>query len=136
MPAPTQNYQNHARFFPLYHFIVAPILLINLVVAAWQVFRAPGLGTLWAMLVAFALVGLALAARFMALTVQDRVIRLEMQQRFARLLPQDLQPRTAAAHRRNACGPRPTSAPTAPRPWGASAAFSPRCAPTTSRRCP
>jgi hypothetical protein len=101
MPAPTQNYQNHARFFPLFHYIVAPILLINFFAAAWQLYRAPGLPTLWALIVAFALVALALAARLMALTVQDRVIRLEMQLRMARVLPPDLMPRVNALGRQH-----------------------------------
>ena len=99
MPTPAQNYQNHARFFPLFHYIVAPILLINLIAAAWQLYRAPGLPTFWGLLVAFALVALALAARLMALTVQDRVIRLEMQLRLARLLPTELIPRTGGLTR-------------------------------------
>lgn len=101
MPEPNQTYQNHARFFPLFHFVVAPILLINFLIALWQLFRAPGAATAWGAIVAFALVALALAARLMALTVQDRVIRLEMQLRLARVLPPDLLPRTAALNRRH-----------------------------------
>jgi len=99
MPDPNQNYQNHARFFPLFHFVVAPILLLNLVFAVVQLFRAPAAATGWNVIVAFALVGLALAARLMALTVQDRVIRLEMQLRLARVLSPDLLPRAAALNR-------------------------------------
>jgi hypothetical protein len=88
-----QTYKNHARFFPLYHYFVAPILLLNVVVRAYQLFRAPsGLGA-WELLIAITLVSLALAARVMALAVQDRVIRLEMRLRLRELLPPDLQAR-------------------------------------------
>lgn len=95
MAQPTQTYQNHARFFPLFHFFAFPILLINFVVALVQLVRFPAMGTLWAALVAAALAAAVLAARLMALTVQDRVIRLEMQLRLARLLTPDLLARSA-----------------------------------------
>jgi uncharacterized protein DUF6526 len=90
-----QTYKNHARFFPLYHFFVAPVLMINFFVAAWQLYQGPSAGTVWALVVALALVGLALAARVMALTVQDRVIRLEMRLRMQQTLPPDLSARCA-----------------------------------------
>jgi len=94
--AETQTYKNHARFFPLYHFIVTPILLINFFNAARHLYLRPNLSTAWALVVAFALVGLALAARVMALKVQDRVIRLEMRLRMQQVLPADLCARAQA----------------------------------------
>jgi hypothetical protein len=85
-----QSYKNHARFFPLFHFFVAPILLINFLNTLRHLYYRPARDTGWEVIVAAALVGLALAARQMALTVQDRVIRLEMQQRMQQLLTADL----------------------------------------------
>ncbi|MBK7596534.1 MAG: hypothetical protein IPJ11_15160 [Gemmatimonadetes bacterium] len=49
--------------------------------------------TVLAAVVAFALIVLAVSARTMALTVQNRVIRLEEHLRMQRLLPADLQAR-------------------------------------------
>jgi hypothetical protein len=90
-----QTYKNHARFYPLYHFFVAPVLLLNVLIAVWQLYSQPSLTTGWALIVAAALVGLGLAARVMALTVQDRVIRLEMRVRMQETLPPDLSARCA-----------------------------------------
>lgn len=82
-----QNYANHARWFVPYHFVVAPILGVNAVVALVLLVRAPSLATFWAALVALAIsVGLGLC-RWMTLRVQDRVIRLEENLRLERLLP-------------------------------------------------
>jgi hypothetical protein len=53
----------------------------------------PTRSTAFAALVAFGITAATFAARVMALSVQDRVIRLEMQLRMAGLLPADLQPR-------------------------------------------
>ena len=91
--ADQQNYKNHARLVPLFHFVVLPVLLINFIVSAVDMFRAPGLRTAWSLVMGFALVALAFAARGMALTVQDRVIRFEMRQRCKELLPADLHAR-------------------------------------------
>jgi hypothetical protein len=90
---PTQNYENHTRFFPLFHFFVLPVLMINLISALVGLRNGISFASILSVLVAAALAALALASRLSALTVQDRVIRLEMQTRLARLLPADLQPR-------------------------------------------
>jgi hypothetical protein len=99
MAAAIQTYKNHTRLFPLFHFIVFPILLLNFVNTIRHVWLQPNRSTGWAMIVAFGLVALALAARVMAVTVQDRVIRLEMQLRLMRVLPQDLQTRIGQLQR-------------------------------------
>jgi len=89
----TQSFQRHARWVPPFHFVVLPILLINLIWSLWQAFKAFSWPTLLAALVAFALFGVAIYARTFALSVQDRVIRLEMRLRLERLLSSDLHPR-------------------------------------------
>lgn len=94
-----QTYKNHARFFPLFHFVAFPIMLLNFLNSIRHVWLTPNRSTAWAMVVAFGLAALALAARVMALAVQDRIIRLEMQLRLQRVLPPELQGRIAAIKR-------------------------------------
>jgi hypothetical protein len=93
MAEKTQNFENHAKTVPAFHLFVLPILGINVISQAVRVFRVPGYGTVLSLLVAIALLLLALTARMFAMTVQDRVIRLEMQLRLQHLLPQDLKAR-------------------------------------------
>jgi hypothetical protein len=87
----TQTYANHARYFPLFHFVASPILLGNVLLTGWWLYRAPSPQTVWAFVMAIGLGALLFAARLMALRVQDRLIRLEESLRLARLLPPDLQ---------------------------------------------
>lgn len=89
MPRKTQSYANHRRFMPLFHFFVVPILVGNVVVASVLFARDSGLLTAWNLVVAIALAAAALAARLMALTVQNRLIRLEERSRLERLLPEE-----------------------------------------------
>ncbi len=88
-----QSYANHVRWFPPIHFFVVPVLLVNVLNALRHVWQAPSLSTAFAALVAAAILMGVVLARVMAITVQDRVIRLEMRLRLARLLPADLQAR-------------------------------------------
>jgi hypothetical protein len=88
--AQTQTYRNHVRFLAPFHFFVAPVLLINVFIAIRRVYVLPSGGTVWQLVVAAALLMLAFVARGMALTVQDRLIRLEMRLRIQQLLPPDL----------------------------------------------
>jgi hypothetical protein len=85
--SPAQSHANHARYMPAFHFFVVPVLLINLIVQIVAAVRAPGFASAWPALVALALGLAAVLLRVMALTVQDRVIRLEETLRLARLMP-------------------------------------------------
>jgi len=93
--AQIQNYSNHRKTFPLFHFFVAPVLLLNVLNAGRHVWLSPNASTGFALLVATAIFMLGFAARVMALKVQDRVIRLEVTQRMRASLPEDLQARIA-----------------------------------------
>ncbi len=91
----TQNFENHTKMVPAFHFFVLPVLALNLV---WSIYRAWNFfstGTVISALLAAALVMLALLGRMFSLTVQDRVIRLEMQLRLQNVLPPDLRVRIA-----------------------------------------
>jgi len=85
-----QTFENHARYVPLYHFVLFAILVVNLVWSVARVVRHPSVDAAVALLLAFALLILFFYARQFALTVQDRLIRLEMRLRLAKLLPADL----------------------------------------------
>jgi hypothetical protein len=91
--AATQSYANHARTVPLFHFVVLPVLLINIVVTAYTLVRAPGLITGWGVLLAIALFLGALFGRVFALAAQNRLIRLEERLRMREVLPAELQGR-------------------------------------------
>jgi hypothetical protein len=93
MAEAVQSFKKHARWLPLFHFFVMPVLLGNVVLALWQLVRAPDGAALWNVVFAIGLLGLGFLSRIQALTVQDRVIRLEMRLRLRQLLPPDLQPR-------------------------------------------
>jgi hypothetical protein len=88
-----QTYKNHPRLLPAFHFFVLPVLLLNVINELRRAWYYPGAGRAVAVVVAAALLTLALMARVMALTVQDRVIRLEMRMRLRQVLPPDLQAR-------------------------------------------
>jgi hypothetical protein len=89
-----QNYKNHVRYLPLYHFIVVPLFFANLIGTVVYAWRHPGARwNLWQVIMAVALLLFVWAARLMALTVQNRLIRLEERLRMERLLPDDLRHR-------------------------------------------
>ena len=87
-----QSFKKHTRWLPAFHFFVMPVLLANLILTAWRAYQAPTLGMLFSVVVAAALLMLGFLSRIQALTVQDRVIRLEMRLRLRHLLPPDLVP--------------------------------------------
>ena len=93
MAEQVQSYKKHARWLPAYHFFVIPVLLANALNAIRHVWLLPTLGMVFQLIVAVALLMLGFLARVMTLTVQDRLIRLEMRLRLRGVLPPDLQPR-------------------------------------------
>ncbi len=85
-----QSYANHTRWNPLHHFVAVPILAANLVWRVLQAVRHPSGETWWGAVLAFGLLAGLVAARLQALTVQNRVVRLETRLRLERVLTPDL----------------------------------------------
>ena len=93
--AAPQSYANHARLDPTFHFVLAPLTIISVVLSIIVFTRHPGLpSTLWVVL-AIALLLNATKTRNYALKVQDRLIRLEERLRLSQLLPETARPRIA-----------------------------------------
>jgi Family of unknown function (DUF6526) len=85
-----QNFENHSRLVPPYHMFAIPIFMINFVWRLVQLKDGISFSSIMNVLLAIAFLILVLYARLFTLTVQDRVIRLEMRLRLERLLPPDL----------------------------------------------
>jgi cell division protein FtsL len=96
-----QNFANHGKIVPAFHFFLLPVLFVNLVGSVVLLYSAarhergafPLYHAIFSLIVAVALIVLAFLARIFALGVQDRVIRLEERLRYQQLLPDDLKPR-------------------------------------------
>ena len=86
MPSQTQSFENHTRYFPLFHFIASPLLAIYLVYTLYVLVRVPSLAALASVVLAAGVNAALFAARTMVLVVQNRVIRLEMRLRLERVL--------------------------------------------------
>jgi hypothetical protein len=89
----SQNYSNHVRRDPAFHFFVLPVLTITLVGAIAHAVRRPGIHSVWWAILVAAIIVLAFKCRLYALKVQDRLIRLEERLRLATVLPDPLRAR-------------------------------------------
>jgi len=89
----TQNFENHVKFVPPFHIGVLGIFGANLIYSVVRIIQGFSVDRLFGLLVAIGLILCALYGRMFALTVQDRVIRLEMRLRLERVLPPDLRTR-------------------------------------------
>jgi hypothetical protein len=85
-----QNYGNHARQTPVWLYGVLLPFTLNFGWSVFRLIRTPDTDTAVTFLVAFALMLLWWQVRRMALTVQNRVIRLEMRLRLREILPPSL----------------------------------------------
>jgi hypothetical protein len=87
-----QNFANHTRQVPV--FVVGQlVLMVNLVGRLVALRHGISYRSVMDVLVGAALIALFVFARNSTLAVQNRLIRLEMRLRLARLLPSDMQPR-------------------------------------------
>lgn len=89
-----QSFANHTMWDPKWHFVVLPILLINVFYRVFEMLDTEiNLGSMWDIVVAIALLLVGYSTRIYALKVQDRLIRLEERLRLAELLPPTMQNR-------------------------------------------
>jgi hypothetical protein len=90
MPDP-QSLKNHTRYHPPFHFVIIPLLILNLIFAIyitvhnWPAYQHTHL---WNIVMAIVFLLMAGNARESALKAQDRVIRLEERLRLHALLPE------------------------------------------------
>lgn len=88
-----QNYANHTRFDPHFHFFLVPVFLIAFImvvihsVTHWDLHAAVHL------LFAFAVLAALFRMRIYSMKVQDRVIRLEERIRLSAILTDPLRSR-------------------------------------------
>lgn len=79
MAEKTQSFSSHTRWNVMYHFIVSPLALLNVYAQFRHAYHASDRFSWWNALFSVALLLLVLVARTMVITVQDRLIRLEVQ---------------------------------------------------------
>lgn len=82
----TQSFENHRRWFPLFHFFVSPVLALFTVHSIVHAVQRPSVSHWMEVIYAIAVWAGIVAARIMALRVQNRVVRLEMRLRLRELL--------------------------------------------------
>lgn len=88
-PQKVQNYKNHARYDPIFHFVLFTIFFLNLIAAIVHLVRHPNLHMVWFLVLSLAALILFFKMRIYAMTVQDRVIRLEERLRLQALAPSE-----------------------------------------------
>jgi hypothetical protein len=82
-----QTLKNHAKLDPLFHFALAWVVLINLIVAITFVVHRRDFYAAWFLVLSIAALGALFRLRQYPLKVQDRVIRLEERLRLQALAP-------------------------------------------------
>jgi hypothetical protein len=85
----TQNFRNHAKFDPPYHFFLASVFFASVIVAIVHAVRFSSFISWWFVLVSVAAVVALFRLRQYPLKVQDRVIRLEERLRLQALAPEE-----------------------------------------------
>jgi uncharacterized protein DUF6526 len=84
-PVP-QNYANHTRWDPPFHFFALPVILLTVIAAIVHCVQRPSWFSGWLIVFSMAIVVVTVKARLYALKTQDRIIRLEERERLLSLL--------------------------------------------------
>jgi Family of unknown function (DUF6526) len=88
-----QNFTNHGRWDPLFHFFAVPVFAITLILAIIYLIKYPGWHSAWMLVFLSALTVALFKIRLYPLKVQDRLIRLEERLRLATLVDPSLRAR-------------------------------------------
>jgi hypothetical protein len=108
-----QSFAHHTRWDPTFHFFLAPVFVVGLVMSLIHFFAhfsegdsRDHLHSFLIVLLAFALLTLVFKVRLYALKVQDRVIRLEERLRLGQILQEPLRSRIPELTIDQLCGLR------------------------------
>jgi hypothetical protein len=89
----SQNFSNHTRLDPPFHFFMVPVAVISLIIAIVHAVKVPTGLNAWLVVIAIAAIVATFKIRLYALSVQDRVIRLEERIRLASVLQEPMRSR-------------------------------------------
>jgi hypothetical protein len=108
-----QTFANHTRWDPAFHFFLAPVFVLGLILSLVHFFAhlvhsdfRENFHAFLLILLAVALLLLVFKVRLYALKVQDRVLRLEERLRLTQLLPEPLRSRIPELTVEQLCGLR------------------------------
>lgn len=101
-----QTYANHVKWDPPFHFFLVPVAVAQVIVAVIHLFRFPGLGSVWLLVLSLAFLVTIGRTRAYGTGVQDRVIRLEERLRLSQVLQEPLRSRIGELSDRQLVGLR------------------------------
>ena len=83
-----QNYKNHLRLYPFHHFLITPLTLVLFVWSCVKLIHGSGSleNRLFFFTFSLMLVFVTFLTRIYAIKNQDRIIRIEMRQRFFEII--------------------------------------------------
>lgn len=89
-----QNFKNHIRFYTPHHFVFYPVMLILLAISIYFSIYEENLRTVWIFIsilnIAITLLSFMLRQHY-ALTLQNRIVRLELRYRYFTLTNERLE---------------------------------------------
>ena len=86
MSSVPQNFENHAKLVPMFHFVAFGLIAVYTIWSLFVVVTSFSVASILSLLFAVGVLIVFFFARVFALGVQDRVIRLEERARLERLL--------------------------------------------------